>query len=101
STPVDLISPAAASAPSRSRSAITGMPPRAAKRKAISLPMPLAAPVTIATFPSKRDIAPSQWFCRPSIAAVDRNIEGEDAIRVFRALQDLGMTQSADGVAVA
>jgi len=33
------------------------MPPAAAKRSGMSLPMPLAAPVMMATFPSKRDIA--------------------------------------------
>ena len=45
---------AVALAASKLRSAITGIPPSAAKRSAISLPMPLAAPVTIATFLSKR-----------------------------------------------
>src|SRR5271166_5764834 len=57
SEPFALISRAVASAATRSRSAITGIPPSAAKRSAISLPMPVAAPVTSATFPSKRDIA--------------------------------------------
>src|SRR5271165_6381825 len=57
SDPFDLISFAVASAAPRSRSAITGIPPSAAKRTSISLPMPLAAPVTRATFRSKRDIA--------------------------------------------
>src|SRR5271167_808917 len=56
SAPFPLISRAVASAASRLRSAITGMPPSAAKRSAISLPMPLAAPVMMPTFPSKRDI---------------------------------------------
>ena len=51
-----LISSAVASAASRLRSAITGIAPSAAKRSAISLPMPLAAPVTMATLPSKRDM---------------------------------------------
>ena len=49
-----LISSAAAFAAARLRSAITGVAPSAAKRRAISLPMPLAAPVTIAILPSKR-----------------------------------------------
>src|SRR5271165_1549392 len=57
SGPFALISRAVASAASRLRSAMTGVPPSAAKRMAISLPMPLAAPVIMATFPSKRDIA--------------------------------------------
>jgi hypothetical protein len=35
---------------------MTGVPPSPAKRSAISLPMPLAAPVIMATFSSKRDI---------------------------------------------
>src|SRR5437868_1939407 len=56
SAPFALISRAVASAASRLRSAMTGVPPSAAKRRAISLPMPLAAPVMISTFPSKRDI---------------------------------------------
>src|SRR5215471_12206135 len=56
SDPFCLISRAVASAASKLRSAMTGTPPSAAKRTAISLPMPLAAPVTIATFLSKRDI---------------------------------------------
>src|SRR5215470_16120358 len=51
-----LISAAVACAALRSRSAITGTPPSAASRIAISLPMPLAAPVTIATRPSKRSM---------------------------------------------
>src|SRR5215831_12835282 len=57
SDPFDLISRAVASAASKLRSAITGVPPSAAKRSAISLPMPLAAPVTIATLSEKRDIS--------------------------------------------
>src|SRR5262245_40780109 len=57
SDPVALISHAVASAASKLRSAMTGTPPSAAKRRAISLPMPLAAPVTIATLPVKRDIS--------------------------------------------
>src|SRR5690349_9938640 len=56
SEPLALISRAVASAASRLRSAITGVPPSAAKRNAISLPMPLAAPVMIATFALKRDM---------------------------------------------
>src|SRR4051812_15311299 len=56
SLPVALISLAVALAASRLRSAITGIPPSAARRIAICLPMPLAAPVTMATLPSKRDI---------------------------------------------
>src|ERR1700730_2737473 len=56
SGPFVLISRAVASAASRLRSAITGTPPPAANRSAIALPMPLAAPVMMATFPSKRDI---------------------------------------------
>src|SRR5271169_4865744 len=59
SAPAPLISRAAASAASRLRSAITGMPPSAAKRSAISLPIPLAAPVMMPTFPSKWDITGS------------------------------------------
>src|SRR3984893_2586766 len=57
SEPLALISRAVASAASRLRSAMTGVPPSAAKRSAISLPMPLAAPVTMATFLAKRDIS--------------------------------------------
>src|ERR1700720_4977965 len=57
SEPLALISRAVASAASRLRSAMTGVPPSAAKRSAISLPMPLAAPVTMATFVAKRDIS--------------------------------------------
>src|SRR5438552_976965 len=56
SEPFALNSRAVASAASKLRSAITGIPPSAAKRRAISLPMPLAAPVMIATFPEKRGI---------------------------------------------
>src|SRR4029077_13037642 len=54
--PLPLISDALCLAASRLRSAIAAMPPSAAKRRAISLPMPLAAPVMIATFPSNRAI---------------------------------------------
>src|SRR6516162_538344 len=54
SLPCALISRAVASAASKFRSAMTGTPPSAAKRRAISLPMPLAAPVTIATLSEKR-----------------------------------------------
>src|ERR1700720_603789 len=57
SEPWALISRAVASAASRLRSAMTGVPPSAAKRSAISLPMPLAAPVMTATFLAKRDIS--------------------------------------------
>src|SRR5271169_4099198 len=57
SEPLALISRAVASAASRLRSAITGVPPSAAKRNAISFPMPLAAPVMMATFLEKRDIS--------------------------------------------
>src|SRR5580704_1593605 len=57
SEPFALISRAVASAASRLRSATTGIPPSAAKRNAISLPMPLAAPVMMATFSEKRDIS--------------------------------------------
>src|SRR5580704_8643182 len=57
SRPLALISRAVASAASRLRSAMTGVPPSAAKRSAISLPMPLAAPVIMATFVAKRDIS--------------------------------------------
>src|SRR4029077_15055581 len=56
SDPVPLISRAVASAASKLRSAMTGTPPSAAKRTAISLPMPLAAPVMIATLSEKRGI---------------------------------------------
>src|SRR3984893_8300910 len=58
SDPFPLISRAVASAASKLRSAMTGTPPSAAKRTAISLPMPLAAPGTIATFSEKRGIPP-------------------------------------------
>src|SRR6516162_5155727 len=57
SEPCALISRAVASAASKLRSAMTGTPPSAAKRSAISLPMPLAAPVTIATLSEKRGIS--------------------------------------------
>src|SRR5258707_4531554 len=57
SDPFALNSRAVASAASKLRSAITVIPPSAAKRTAISLPMPLAAPVMIATFPEKRGIS--------------------------------------------
>src|SRR5271166_2075195 len=57
-----LISAAVASAALRSRSAITRTPPSAANRFAISLPMPLAAPVMIATRPSKRATIVSFFF---------------------------------------
>src|ERR1700736_3431845 len=56
SGPFALISRAVASAASKLRSAMTGTPPSAAKRTAISLPMPLAAPVMIATLSEKRGI---------------------------------------------
>src|SRR6266404_1420019 len=56
SKPFALISRAVASAASKLRSAMTGTPPSAAKRRAISLPIPLAAPVMIATFSEKRGI---------------------------------------------
>src|SRR5262245_33757443 len=55
--PFDVISRAVASAASILRSAMTGVPPESAKRSAIALPMPLAAPVMMAVFPSKRGIA--------------------------------------------
>src|SRR5580704_10132060 len=57
SEPFALISRAVASAWPKLRSAMTGTPPSAAKRSAISLPMPLAAPVMIATLSEKRDIS--------------------------------------------
>src|SRR5215813_11456083 len=57
SDPFCLISRAVASAASKLRSAMTGTPPSAAKRTAISLPMPLAAPVTIATLSEKWGIS--------------------------------------------
>src|ERR1700751_5412269 len=57
SEPFALISRAVASAASKLRSAMTGTPPSAAKRSAISLPMPLAAPVMIATLSEKRGIS--------------------------------------------
>src|SRR6266850_642413 len=47
---------AVVSAASKLRSAMTSTPPSAAKRRAISLPIPLAAPVMIATFSEKRGI---------------------------------------------
>src|SRR6516165_1103644 len=50
--PARLISAAAASADRDCRSAITTVAPSVAKRHAISLPMPLAAPVMMATLPS-------------------------------------------------
>src|SRR5438874_3392999 len=56
SEPFALTSRAVASAASISRSAITGVPPSAANRNAISRPIPLAAPVMMATFRSKRDM---------------------------------------------
>src|SRR6516225_5029969 len=64
SDPFALISRAVASAWSKLRSAMTGTPPSAANRSAISLPMPLAAPVMIATLSEKRDISgyPSRVF---------------------------------------
>src|SRR6516164_4131816 len=64
SAPFALISRAVASAWSKLRSAMTGTPPSAANRSAISLPMPLAAPVMIATLSEKRDISgyPSRVF---------------------------------------
>lgn len=49
SEPFALISRTVASAASKSRSAMTGAPPSEANRSAISLPIPLAAPVMIAT----------------------------------------------------
>src|SRR5437763_6971761 len=52
SPPADLISAAAPSAASRFRSAMTTFAPSRAYRCAMALPMPLTAPVTIATFPS-------------------------------------------------
>jgi len=57
SPPLALISFAVAVAASRLRSAMTGVPPSAARRSAISLPMPEAAPVTMAILPVKRDMA--------------------------------------------
>src|SRR6201988_704304 len=56
SEPFALISRAVASAASRLRSAMTDVLPSAAKRMAISLQMPHAAPVIMATFPLKRDM---------------------------------------------
>src|SRR6516165_4642997 len=50
--PARLISAAAASADGDCRSAITTFAPSVEKRHAISLPMPLAAPVMMATLPS-------------------------------------------------
>ena len=67
SPPLALISAAVLAAASRLRSAITGMPPSAARRSAISLPMPLAAPVTMATLPVKRDMTGS-FFLRIYLA---------------------------------
>src|SRR6516164_2800089 len=55
SDPFALISRAVAPAWSKLRSAMTGTPPSAANRSAISLPMPLAAPVMIATLSEKQD----------------------------------------------
>jgi hypothetical protein len=50
--PARLISAAVVSADGNCRSAITTFAPSVAKRLAISLPMPLAAPVMMATLPS-------------------------------------------------
>ena len=51
SPPVALIAVATAAAPSASTSATTTRPPRAATFSATSRPNPLAAPVTMTTFP--------------------------------------------------
>src|SRR6516165_529815 len=109
---------------------MTAVPPSAAKRSTISLPMPLAAPVTIATFPEKRGIWHS--FHYPSMiehhcprktpvlhrtlhpcssmgaavgfrlfAAIDREIEDINAIQPLRTLQNLWMAQGVHGIVIA
>src|SRR5215471_2684318 len=75
----DLISAAVACAALRSRSAITGTPPSAASLTAISLPMPLAAPVMMATRPSKRSMIISFFWCVPGGSCLFQIVEDDFA----------------------
>src|SRR5580658_1494571 len=86
------------------RSAITTLAPAAANVRAISLPMPLAAPVTTATFSlSCIRLAPYRsWvWQRDSIPPVLREVEGHDALEVVRPGERLGMAQGAHRIVIA
>src|ERR1700733_3888719 len=86
------------------RSAITTLAPAAANVRAISLPMPLAAPVTTATLSlSCIRLAPYRsWvWQRDSIPPVLREIEGHAALEVVRPGERLGMAQGAHRIVIA
>src|ERR1700728_199237 len=90
-------SSAAAGPPVESRSAITTRAPAWTKVRAISLPIPLAAPVTIATL-SLRFIHSAPAGSLPSVL---REIEGQDALEIVRPFEDLGVTERAHRVVIA
>src|SRR5262249_53686809 len=98
SPPFDLISRAVASAASILRSAITDVPPAPGKRSAISLPMPLAAPVMMAIFPSKRAIAIPFGANSGFTEVIEHDLaETERQIRdVVNCRHDLAHRQSGD-----
>src|SRR6267378_4749147 len=108
-------SPAAARAAAKLRSAITTLAPAPAKIRAISWPMPLAAPVTRATLslrcirlrsvPVQRMSSCAAHPCtrrsrQDSFPSVLREIESHDALDVVRPCKHLGMAQGADRIVV-
>src|ERR1700756_4308382 len=97
-------SSAAVRAALRLTSAIATRAPAAAKVRAISLPMPLAAPVTTAVFPSSCiRLAPYRAAVleRDSLPPVLREIEGHDALAVVRPAEHLRMAQGAHRIVIA
>src|SRR5580658_2894116 len=97
-------SSAAARAAVKLRSAITTQAPASAKVRAISLPIPLAAPVTTAVLSlSCMRVAPygAAVSQRDSLPSVLRQIEGHDAFEVVRPGEYFGMAQGAHRIVVA
>src|SRR6266436_8117697 len=108
-------SSAAARAAAKLRSAITTLAPAPAKVRAISWPMPLAAPVTRATLSLRcirlRSVSVQRMSScaaqactrrsrQDSLPSVLREIESHDALEVVRRCKHLGMAQGADRIVV-
>src|ERR1700756_1349068 len=108
-------SSAAARAATKLRSAIATRAPAAAKVRAISWPMPLAAPVTRATLSLRcirwRSVSVQRMSScaaqactrrspQDSFPSVLREIESHDALEVVRPCKHLGMAQGADRIVV-
>src|SRR6267378_4342608 len=108
-------SSAAARAAAKLRSAITTLAPAPAKVRAISWPMPLAAPVTRATLSLRcirlRSVSVQRMSScaaqactrrrrQDSFPSVLREIESHDALEVVRPCKHLGMAQGADRIVV-